>query len=88
MGECTVCPLNTKQCAHIDGYWVRLTHGPDCTNSDGVPAVARNFPLPREEWRNVSTVTMFYHPPQTLADAEEYFHKLNNEMRKFAREEQ
>lgn len=85
--ECTYCPPNTKQCAHIDGHWVRLTVGIDCTNKDGVPAVARNFCIPGEVWHHVSIYALFYFPPTTLADAEAEFHRLNAEMRKIAREE-
>lgn len=87
MSECTYCPPDTKQCAHIDGYWVRLTQGPDCTNKDGVPAVTWNFgygPYPALSEAKLYTWTMFYHPPTSLSDAEELFHTLNVIMRKIA----
>lgn len=84
--ECTLCPSNTQQCAHIDGYWVRLTHSPDCTNRSGVPAVARNF---GPESHNPDIVpiqwTDFYHPPLTFTDAEDDFHMRDAEMRKLLR---
>jgi hypothetical protein len=85
--ECTFCPPNTKQCAHIDGYWVRLTVGPNSVDThypSGVPAVARNFPLPSEDWYYVNSVTVFY-LSWTVSDAQEWFDKLDAEMRKIAR---
>lgn len=93
MTECTFCPPNTKQCAHLDGHWARLTVGIDCINSDGVPAVTWNFgypePVPSEIHLGIAryTWTIFYFPPSTLAGAKENFHKLNEEMRKIASEE-
>ncbi len=88
--ECTFCPPNTEQCAHLDGYWVRLTQGPDCLNKDGVPAVMQNFDF--SGWNIPSDVvitrtTIYYHPSLTLADAEEEFHTLESKLRKIAREE-
>lgn len=87
MTECTHCPPNTKQCAHIDGYWVRLTLGVDCINPDDIPAVTWNFGYDRYitlSERSRFTWTMFYHLPSKLSDAEELFHRLNAEMRKIA----
>ncbi len=87
MCECTYCPPNAKQCAHLDGHWVRLTHGPDCVNESGVPSVAWDFKGHWPVLDGVATWNDFYFPPLTLADAEGDFHKRDAEMRKIAREE-
>ena len=77
--ECTRCPPNTEQCAHLDGYWVRLVvlspglYGP--TAPDTPYGVYWSWPAPAVPWG-------FCY--ETLDEADEWFRNREAEMRKIA----
>lgn len=76
MTECTHCPPNTKQCAHLDGHWVRLVVKPKLSNPY---RFGIHWSWPPES----SSLGFFY---KTLPEAEGLFHSLNVEMKIIARE--